>query len=103
VRRPTTTSSDQILINRLGTMAEPFPGLCLVAVRGFSVMVAGAMLAVYALGLLVSQILALPEPGRDWPCGCFGDGNQTCTRRTVVLPGVICLVVSGPSALAFWR
>jgi hypothetical protein len=33
VRRPTTTSADQILINRLGTMAEPFPGLCLVAVR----------------------------------------------------------------------
>jgi hypothetical protein len=61
VRRPTTTSSDQILINRLGTMAEPFPGLCLVAVRGFSVMVAGAMLAVYAL-LAVRQP-AEPDEG----------------------------------------
>jgi hypothetical protein len=72
VRRPTTTSSDQILINRLGTMAEPFPGLCLVAVRGFSVMVAGAMLAVYAL-------LAVRQPAEP-------DEGLLCVLLTLRLP-----------------
>src|SRR5258708_39536330 len=46
-----------ILINRLGTLVEPFLGVYLVAVRGFSVTAAGAVLAVYALGSMVSQIL----------------------------------------------
>jgi hypothetical protein len=61
-------------MNWFGIMVEPFLGWYLVAVGGFSV-VAGAVLAVYALGLLVSQILALPEPGRDWQCACFSDEN----------------------------
>jgi len=46
-----------ILINRLGTLVEPFLGVYLVAVRGFSVAAAGAVLAVYALGSMTSQIL----------------------------------------------
>src|SRR5260370_15826027 len=46
-----------ILVNRLGTMAEPFLGVYLVAVRGFSVAAAGAVLAIYALGSMLSQIL----------------------------------------------
>ncbi len=46
-----------ILINRLGTMVEPFLGVYLVAVRGFPVSAAGGVLAVYALGSMVSQIL----------------------------------------------
>ncbi len=46
-----------ILINRLGTLVEPFLGVYLVAVRGFSVAAAGAVLAVYALGSMASQIL----------------------------------------------
>lgn len=46
-----------ILINRLGTLIEPFLGVYLVAVRGFSVAAAGAVLAIYALGSMASQIL----------------------------------------------
>ena len=46
-----------ILINRLGTLVEPFLGLYLVAVRGFPVAAAGGVVAVYALGSMVSQIL----------------------------------------------
>src|SRR5262245_27682861 len=46
-----------ILINRLGTLVEPFLGVYLVAVRGFPATAAGAVLAVYALGSMVSQIL----------------------------------------------
>lgn len=45
-----------ILINRLGTLVEPFLAAYLVAVRGFSVAAAGAALAVYALGSMVSQV-----------------------------------------------
>src|SRR5215831_5538223 len=46
-----------ILINRLGTMVEPFLGVYLVAVRGFPVTTAGAVLAIYALGSMASQTL----------------------------------------------
>ncbi len=46
-----------ILINRLGTLIEPFLGVYLVAIRGFSVTAAGAVLAIYALGSMASQIL----------------------------------------------
>jgi MFS family permease len=46
-----------ILVNRLGTLVEPFLGVYLVAVRGFPVTTAGAVLAIYALGSMVSQIL----------------------------------------------
>jgi MFS family permease len=46
-----------ILINRLGTLVEPFLGVYLVAARGFSVTTAGAVLAVYALGSMTSQIV----------------------------------------------
>jgi MFS family permease len=45
-----------ILINRLGTLVEPFLGVYLVAARGFSAAAVGAVLAVYALGSVVSQI-----------------------------------------------
>jgi hypothetical protein len=85
-------------------MTEPLLGLYLVAVRGFSVVAAGTVLAVYALGPMVSQILALPEPGRDWHCACFGDENQKhACAGAAVLPEVISPFVSGPSARAFWR
>lgn len=46
-----------ILINRLGTLIEPFLGIYLIAVRGFSAAEAGAVLAIYALGSMASQIL----------------------------------------------
>ena len=46
-----------ILVNRLGTLVEPFLGIYLVAVRGFAVTAAGGVLAIYALGLIVSQML----------------------------------------------
>jgi predicted MFS family arabinose efflux permease len=46
-----------ILINRLGTLVEPFLGVYLVAVRGFPATAAGALLAVCAAGSMVSQIL----------------------------------------------
>jgi len=46
-----------ILINRLGTLVEPFLGVYLVAVRGFPATAAGAVLAIYALGSMASQIL----------------------------------------------
>ncbi len=45
------------LINRLGTMVEPFLGLYLVGVRGLSVVAAGAVLAVYGVGSMISQLL----------------------------------------------
>src|SRR6266542_947636 len=43
------------LINRLGTMVEPFLGLYLVGVRGLSVVVAGVVLAVYGMGSMISH------------------------------------------------
>jgi MFS family permease len=46
-----------ILINRLGTLVEPFLGVYLVAVRGFPATAAGAVLTVYEAGSMVSQIL----------------------------------------------
>jgi MFS family permease len=46
-----------ILINRLGTLIEPFLGVYLIAVRGFSAAEAGAMLGIFALGSMVSQVL----------------------------------------------
>jgi MFS family permease len=45
-----------ILINRLGTLVEPFLGIYLVVVRGLPVAAAGGALAVYALGSVVSQV-----------------------------------------------
>jgi hypothetical protein len=55
-----------LIINRLGTMAGPFLGLYLVAVRGFSVVAAGGVLAAYALGSIVPSSWA-----GSWPT-CAG-------------------------------
>lgn len=46
-----------ILVNRLGTLVEPFLGIYLVAVRGFPVTAAGVALAIYAAGSVLSQVL----------------------------------------------
>jgi MFS family permease len=44
-------------VNRLGTMVEPFLAFYLVAVRGLSLAATGAVLALFGLGSVVSQIL----------------------------------------------
>ncbi len=80
-----------ILVNRLGTMAEPFLGVYLVAVRGFSVAAAGAVLAIYALGSMLSQILG----------GALAD---TLGRRATLSAGMLangaCLIALGYATAA---
>jgi MFS family permease len=44
-------------VNRLGTMVEPFLAFYLTAVRGFSLAATGAVLALFGLGSVVSQVL----------------------------------------------
>ncbi len=44
-------------VNRLGTMVEPFLAFYLTTVRGMSLEAAGAVLALFGLGSVVSQIL----------------------------------------------
>lgn len=44
-------------VNRLGTMVEPFLAFYLTGVRGFSIAAAGAVLALFGLGSVVSQML----------------------------------------------
>jgi len=75
-----------ILINRLGTLVEPFLALYLVAVRGFPVAAAGGVLAVYALGSMISQITG----------GLLAD---TLGRRATLTAGMLangaCLIALG--------
>src|SRR6266540_6066464 len=75
-----------ILINRLGTLVEPFLALYLVAVRGFPVAAAGGVLAVYALGSMISQITG----------GLLAD---TLGRRVTLTAGMLangaCLIALG--------
>lgn len=44
-------------VNRLGTMVEPFLAFYLTGVRGFSLTATGAVLALFGLGSVVSQML----------------------------------------------
>lgn len=44
-------------VNRLGTMVEPFLAFYLTGVRGLSLTATGAVLALYGLGAVVSQVL----------------------------------------------
>jgi MFS family permease len=44
-------------VNRLGTMVEPFLAFYLTGVRGFSLAATGAVLALFGLGSVVSQML----------------------------------------------
>ncbi|MFB9962115.1 MDR family MFS transporter [Sinosporangium siamense] len=46
------------LLNRLGTMVEPFIGVYLTQARGHSLAVAGLVMAVYGAGALLSQLIA---------------------------------------------
>ncbi|MCG5212152.1 MDR family MFS transporter [Streptosporangium sp. KLBMP 9127] len=46
------------LVNRLGTMVEPFIGVYLTQARGFSLVAAGLVMAVYGVGSLLSQLVA---------------------------------------------
>src|SRR6266498_2119752 len=75
-----------ILINRLGTLVEPFLALYLVAVRGFPVAAAGGVLAVYALGSMISEITG----------GLLAD---TLGRRATLTAGMLangaCLIALG--------
>src|SRR5262249_32029984 len=80
-----------ILINRLGTLIEPFLGVYLIAVRGFSVAAVGAVLAIYALGSMASQILG------GWLADRLG-------RRAALTAGMLangaCLIALGYSTAA---
>ena len=53
-------------VNRLGTMVEPFLAFYLTGVRGLSLAATGAVLALFGLGSVVSQVLGgmLAEIGR---------------------------------------
>ncbi|TQL94810.1 putative MFS family arabinose efflux permease [Actinoallomurus bryophytorum] len=44
-------------VNRLGTMVEPFLAFYLTGVRGFSLAATGAVLALFGLGSVISQVL----------------------------------------------
>jgi MFS family permease len=46
------------LVNRLGTMVEPFVGVYLIQARGVSLAGAGMVMAVYGGGTLLSQLIA---------------------------------------------
>lgn len=64
------------LVNRIGTMVQPFFALYLTTSRGFSLGVAGGLLALFAVGQLFSQLIA------GWLADRFG-------RRTTLLGGML--------------
>lgn len=74
-----------ILVNRFGTVVEPFLGIYLVAVRGFAVTAAGGVLAIYALGLIMSQILGglLTDMLGRWPTLTLGMLANACSLLTL--------------------
>ncbi|WP_371483753.1 MDR family MFS transporter [Kitasatospora sp. NBC_00315] len=64
------------LVNRAGTMVQPFFALYLTTGRGFSTGSAGLLLALFAVGALLSQVLA------GWLADRFG-------RRSTLLGGML--------------
>ncbi|MFJ4186813.1 MDR family MFS transporter [Kitasatospora sp. NPDC089509] len=64
------------LVNRIGTMVQPFFALYLTSGRGFSTAVAGTLLTVFAVGMLFSQLIA------GWLADRFG-------RRATLLGGML--------------
>ncbi|MGW2400312.1 MDR family MFS transporter [Kitasatospora sp. NPDC001664] len=64
------------LVNRIGTMVQPFFALYLTTSRGFSVASAGGLLALFAVGQVFSQLIAGALADR------FG-------RRTTLLGGML--------------
>lgn len=73
------------LVNRLGTMVEPFIGLYLTQARGFSLAAAGTVMTLYGAGALLSQVVA------GWMADVFG--------RRVTLSGGMVLTASAMVAL----
>ncbi|WP_084779870.1 MDR family MFS transporter [Planobispora rosea] len=64
------------LVNRVGMMVEPFIGVYLTQARGMSLATAGAVMAVFGVGSLISQVLA------GWLADRFG-------RRITLTGGMI--------------
>ena len=73
------------LVNRLGTMVEPFIGLYLTQARGFSLAAAGTVMTLYGAGALLSQVVA------GWMADAFG--------RRVTLSGGMVLTAAAMVAL----
>lgn len=74
------------VVNRLGTMVEPFIGIYLTRAHGMSVTAAGLVMAVFGAGSLLSQPLA------GWLSDRFGrrvalTGGMLATAVTLVLLG----------------
>ncbi|GAA3445560.1 MDR family MFS transporter [Planomonospora venezuelensis] len=74
------------LVNRVGMMVEPFIGVYLTQSRGMSLAAAGAVMAVFGAGSLISQILA------GWLADRFGrritlTGGMVATAVTMVALG----------------
>ncbi|MDH2424634.1 MFS transporter [Sphaerisporangium sp. TRM90804] len=68
-------------VNRLGTMVEPFIGVYLTQARGLSLLAAGAVMAVFGVGSLVSQLVA------GWLSDRLG-------RRAVLTGGMLATAVA---------
>ncbi|GII01876.1 MDR family MFS transporter [Planobispora takensis] len=74
------------LVNRVGMMVEPFIGVYLTQARGMSLAAAGAVMAVFGAGSLISQILA------GWLADRLGrritlTGGMIATAATMVALG----------------
>jgi MFS family permease len=98
-----------ILINRLGTLIEPFLGVYLIAVRGFSVAAAGAVLAIYALGSMASQILGgwlADRLGRraTLTVGMLANGaSLIALGYTTAAPAVIAMTFAAGATIDMYR
>ncbi|MEU7453373.1 MDR family MFS transporter [Streptosporangium roseum] len=74
------------LVNRVGMMVQPFIGVYLTQARGMSYAAAGAVMAVFGVGSLLSQIIA------GWLADRFGrritlTGGMVATAATMVALG----------------
>ncbi|SFJ21321.1 Predicted arabinose efflux permease, MFS family [Streptosporangium canum] len=74
------------LVNRVGMMVQPFIGVYLTQARGMSLAAAGAVMAVFGVGSLLSQIIA------GWLADRFGrritlTGGMVATAATMVALG----------------
>ncbi|MEU7987931.1 MFS transporter [Streptosporangium canum] len=74
------------LVNRVGMMVQPFIGVYLTQARGMSLAAAGAVMAVFGVGSLLSQVIA------GWLADRFGrritlTGGMVATAATMVALG----------------
>jgi MFS family permease len=87
------------LINRVGTMVEPFLALYLNGVRGLSIVATGLVMAVYGVGSIISQFVGgilADRIGRraTLTCGMLGNAVAMITLGYVTaIPAVVATVL----------